>query len=78
MLSSRLSLEDKVVLISKEEVSRAIKDLPEPINQETAFSLATKLEADYVLFGSLTVFGESISTDARFFDVHQKKPVVVF
>ena len=78
MLSSRLSLEDKVVLISKEEVSRTIKDLPEPINQETAFSLATKLEADYVLFGSLTVFGESISTDARFFDVHQKKPVVVF
>ncbi|TES91378.1 MAG: hypothetical protein E3J94_03830, partial [Desulfobacteraceae bacterium] len=61
-----------------EAVSRAITGRPEPITLEPALSLATKLEADYVLLGSLTVFGESISTDARFFDVHQKKPVVVF
>ena len=78
MLSSRLFIEDKVVLISQEETNQAIEDLSEPINEKNAYSLATELQADYVLIGSLTVFGESISTDARFIDVHQKKAVVVF
>lgn len=78
MLLSRLSLEDKVVLINREETSQAIRGISEPINAETAISLAATLQADYVLLGSLTVFGESISTDARFIDVYQQKPVVVF
>ncbi len=78
MLSSRLSMEGEVVLISREETGQAIKGMPEPISEETALSLGAKLQADYILLGSLTVFGESISTDARFIEVKTKKPVVMF
>jgi TolB-like protein len=78
MLSSRLTIEDKVVLISREETRKAVKETTEPITGETALSLAKILNADYILIGSLTVFGESVSTDARFIDVHQNKPVVTF
>ncbi len=78
MLSSRLSMEGEVVLISKEETKQAIKGIPEPISEKTALSLGAKLQADYILLGNLTVFGESISTDARFIDAKTKKPVVMF
>lgn len=78
ILSSRLSMEGEVVLLSKEETGQEIKGMPEPISEETALSLGAKLQADYILLGSLTVFGESINTDARFIDVKTKKPVVMF
>jgi len=78
MLSSRLSVENKVVLISRKETNQAIEGISEPITEEIAASLAAKLQADYVLLGSLTVFGESISTDARCIDVHSKTPVIIF
>ncbi|MFC1814247.1 FG-GAP-like repeat-containing protein [Thermodesulfobacteriota bacterium] len=78
MLSTRLAQEGKIVPLSKEKARNAVKDIPGPINEQTAVSLGEGLGADYVLYGSLTVFGSSISTDARFADVHQKKPVVTF
>jgi len=78
MLSTRLALAETVVLIDREQARQALQDVPTPINAKTAVLLGARLEADYVLFGSLTVFGESISTDARFMDVHQQKPVVTF
>ena len=34
--------------------------------------------ATYLLYGSLTLFGETVSTDARFVDVTQQKALVVF
>lgn len=78
MLLNRLALEGKVVPFSREEARQAIKDIPEPITEQTAISLGAKYRADYVVFGSLTVFGDSISTDTRLIDVHQKKPIVIF
>lgn len=78
MLSNRLALEGEVVPLSREVTLQAIKDISEPINEQTAISLGVKYQADYVIFGSLTVFGDSISTDARFIDVYQRKPIVIF
>ena len=78
MLASRLAYEDKVIPLSKEEIRRTFNDLPETISKQAAVSLGEKLQADYVVFGSLTVFGDSISTDARFVDVQKQKSVIVF
>jgi len=78
MLSTRLSKEGKVVPFSRAETQQAIKDMPEPINIHSAVALGERLQADYAVFGSLTVFGDSISTDARFIDVSTKKQVVIF
>lgn len=75
MLSSRLAVEGKVELINPGE---APETGPEPATEAAAILLAEKLNADYIAFGSLTIFGGSISTDARFIDVHRKKPVVLF
>lgn len=78
MLSTRLALKEKTAPISREQVRQALQETPGPINEQTALLMGEKLQADYVLFGSLTIFGNSISTDCRFVDVHQKKPVVIF
>jgi len=78
MLSTRLTQEGEVVPIPKDTVLGAIGDRSEPIDEKAAYQLGTDLEADYVAYGSLTVFGESISTDAKFLDVRNKKAVVTF
>jgi TolB-like protein len=78
MLFTRLAQGETVVVIDREQARQALQGVPTPVDEKTAVLLGTQLEADYVLFGSLTVFGESISTDARFMDVHQNKPVVTF
>jgi hypothetical protein len=53
-------------------------EIPESINATNAVALGAKSRSDYVLFGSLTVLGDSVSTDARFFDVQQKQSVLNF
>jgi hypothetical protein len=78
MLFTRLALEGKTSLINREQVRKALDQTPGPINEQTALLMGDKLQADYVLFGSLTIFGNSISANCRFVDVHQKKPVVIF
>jgi len=78
MLSTRLAVEGKVIPIGKAETGQALEKLTGPIDKQTAFMLGDQLSADYVVFGSLTVFGDSISTNARFIDVHNKKQAVVF
>lgn len=78
MLASRLALKDKVVVVGSADSSLKTEAIPETIDQATALSLGAKSASDYVLFGSLTVFGNSISTDARFFDVRQKQALLTF
>jgi len=75
MLASRLAAEGKVELVDPGE---ALASGPEPAAEEAALLLGEKLDADYIVFGSLTIFGGSISTDARFIDVGRKKPAVLF
>ena len=75
MLSSHLAAEGKVELVNP---GQALASGPEPATEAAAPLLGEKLNADYVAFGSLTIFGDSISTDARFIDVRLKKPVVLF
>lgn len=78
MLSTRLASEGKVVPVDTEETRQILKKLSGPIDRQAAVELGKRLDADYVIFGSLTFFGESISTDARFIDIRQNKPLIVF
>lgn len=79
MLSSRLSSVDKVTVLPKETTEQAFSSLAGPLNEKTARELGGSLGADYVLFGSLTIFGESVSIDARMVDVSgSRSPVAVF
>ena len=78
MLSTRLTKEDKIIPISREDTIHAVKKIAEAVTTEIAISLGEKFRADYVLYGSLTVFGDSISTDAKFLDLKKKKNVAAF
>ena len=78
MLSSRLALKDQILVIDKTDPALIQEKIPEEITADTALALGERTQSNYVLFGSLTVFGDTISTDARFFDVRQKQPVLTF
>jgi len=77
MLTSRLSCGNRVV-VGREDTDHVLADISAPVNEEIARAIGTRLRADYVLFGSLTIFGNSISLDAKMVDVHQKKPTFTF
>ena len=78
MLTSRLSWEGGVVVIGRQETDQVLKDISGPVNEKIARAIGASLEADYVLFGSLTIFGSSISLDARMVDVQQKQRAATF
>ncbi len=78
MLSSRLTDLGKVVVIDESSVAEVIKSLPTPLTREAAAEAGRKAGADYVAFGSLTVFGDSISTDARFLEASTASLLVTF
>ncbi|MFH1075733.1 MAG: FG-GAP-like repeat-containing protein [Pseudomonadota bacterium] len=69
MLSSRLAWHREVSFVEKEKVKEAIGKGEGAINEKDARTIGEKLEADYFLFGSITVLGERISIDTRVFDV---------
>jgi TolB-like protein len=78
MLSSRLFWEDKVSIINRQATEKAAAAVGEQLNESLARKLGTGLGADYVLFGSLTVFGNSVSIDAKMVDVSGKKQTLTF
>ena len=78
MLVSRLSKANKVQVVGREETEKALESVTGPVNEESVRQTGKKLNADFVLFGSLTVFGNSVSIDAKMVDVSGKKPTLAF
>jgi TolB-like protein len=76
MLGSRLSVKDELVVIEKGLVKRAIGPYQGALDLAYVSGLAAKLGADYALFGSLTVFGESVSLDATLVSLEGRTPPV--
>lgn len=64
MLASRLAWQGKVQVIDKTAVDQAIKGMKD-IPAAEAVRLGTALKADYVLYGSVTGMGQSLSIDAK-------------
>jgi len=78
MLSSRLTKEGEVEVLNRQTVEKALAAPPGPMTEAAGRELGRKLAADYVLFGSLTVLGNSISLDAKMVDVAGAKPTMSF
>ena len=79
MLSSRLAQSGKVSVINRQQTEQALAETDGPMEVDEAKRIGGKLGADYVLFGSLTVFGNSVSIDAKMVDVTgEAEPVAVF
>ncbi|UCB48287.1 MAG: VCBS repeat-containing protein [Deltaproteobacteria bacterium] len=69
MLASRLAWKGEVQVLEKGRVKQQAAQLGGPLDRTKALEIGRALQADYVIFGSLTVFGESVSLDARILDV---------
>ena len=69
MLTSRLTQQDKVEILQADAAMIKGKDL---------VGKAKSLGADYLLTGSLTMLGNSVSTDAKVMDLHQGKQVLTY
>jgi TolB-like protein len=78
MMTSRLAWENKVQVLGREQTVSAAKQATGPLNEIQAQILGAKLQADYVLFGSLTIFGNSVSMDAKMMDVSGERQTLSF
>ncbi|ACL06334.1 integrin-like repeat-containing protein [Desulfatibacillum aliphaticivorans] len=79
MLTTRLAYEGEVTVVEKKAVQEKVAALGDSVDKDKARKIGAELGADYVLFGSLTVFGASVSLDATMLDMEgQRPPVTVF
>jgi hypothetical protein len=79
MLGSRIAYKDQVEVISKPETRSALASVEGLEGENRALQVGGKLKADYVLFGSITMFGESVSIDAKMVDMSgQQSPLPFF
>lgn len=84
MFSSRISWVDEVDVLTREELEAKLKNAPVPfsftqgVNEAQAKSLGQFLGVDHVLFGSVTLFGNSMSLDVNMVDIKQAVPALTF
>ena len=78
MLSFHLSKEGKVRVIDRDATLKAAEAVKGSLNEARAIKIGKKLKADYVIFGSITVFGNSVSLHAKMTDVMAGKSVLSF
>ncbi len=76
MLSSRLAWKDKVVVAEERLVKEELTRLKGRLDKDAGIKAGKSLGADYVIIGSLTVFGESVSMDASILDVDKGEKLV--
>jgi TolB-like protein len=69
MLASRLASEIGLTVIDNATVDKALASAGNPTQNEAYLKLAKSLQADYLVAGSLTSLGGSLSLDAKFFEV---------
>jgi len=84
MLFSRLSDSGKVDVMDRETIDKVMAKAQESsetkgvLTESKARIIGANMGVDYILFGSLTHFGESVSLDASMVDMTGEKPTLTF
>jgi TolB-like protein len=78
MLSSRLYKEGEVEVIGRPQVEKTIASVAGGFTEAKARDIGKLMGADFLLFGSLTVLGNSISVDSKMVDVSGARPTLSF
>src|SRR5512139_3560018 len=77
ILTSRITVEQRVVVIERSVVERALyEEKPMRLDETAATKIGMRIGADYVVLGSITKIGEYISLDARLISITEEKPPV--
>jgi TolB-like protein len=78
MLSTRLFKEGEVEVLGRQQVEKALSSVSGGFTEAKARDFGRLLGADFVLFGSLTALGNSISLDSKMVDATGAKPTLSF
>ncbi len=80
MLTTRLTRENEVLVLGRQASEQALAAVAgsRTVNEPLARQIGSRLNADYTLFGSLTVLGNSISIDTKMVDVAGQTPTMAF
>jgi TolB-like protein len=75
ILTSRISVEGKIVVIERSLVERALyEERPTRLDEAAATKIGMRVGADYIVLGSITKIGDYISLDARMISLTEEKP----
>jgi len=70
MLISRISASDKIDVTGKDAVGEALKKAGgKELNMSEVYKIGRQLKSDYVIWGSITKIGNSISIDGKLIDI---------
>lgn len=79
MLITRISVANKIDVTSKDIVQEELNKLNiKDITMKDVYAIGSKLRSDYVVWGSLTKIGSSISIDGKLTDIATRKSDVSF
>lgn len=77
ILASRLAVEGRIAIIDRTLVERTLyEERPIRLDETVAAKIGKRVDADYVVLGSLTKVGDYISLDARLVSIAEEKPPV--
>ena len=75
ILTSRITVEGRIVVMERSIVERALYDeKPVRLDETAASKIGMKIGADYIVLGSITKVGDYISLDARLISLTEEKP----
>ncbi|MEW6375769.1 MAG: FG-GAP-like repeat-containing protein, partial [Thermodesulfobacteriota bacterium] len=75
ILSSRITVEGRIVVVERSLVERALyEERPMRLDETVAAKIGMRVGADYIVLGSLTKIGNYISLDARLISITEEKP----
>jgi len=75
ILASRISVEGRIAVIDRSRVERALyEERPMRLDEAVAAKIGMRVEADFIVLGSITKVGEYISLDARLISITEEKP----
>jgi len=75
ILSSRITVEGRILVIERSIVERALyEERPMRLDETVATKIGMRVGADYIVLGSLTKIGSYISLDARLISITEEKP----
>jgi outer membrane protein insertion porin family len=70
-LSQELAKDERIILVEEEKIQEALAQAgPMEEDEPLAREIGRKLDADYMIIGSITQIDGSISLDARILDIH--------
>ena len=79
MLSSRISVNEKIEVISRDATLAALKETGvKELAPADVTALGKKLNADFVVWGSITKIGSGLSIDGKLFDIAAARPALTF